>query len=425
MSTCPFPKPSPTDPLPFDEWLILTDRAEVGREAFFRGRDTEYDVFRDAVISLKHGHVGGGTMIFQGAPGAGKTALMTECMEAIRVHSTPHAPWVAVDIKPGNLRSPIEVVMLIIDAVNAENERLSMTMSDSATEKLKRWLEIGRNLYHDLSERGGGIAGFSIGGKTGTDLDSKMLSQRIFVHVSEFLKDIHIVVFVDEAQNTPIELTTPEVVDCLHNPPANIPMLTAFFGLSDTQSILRQCGLSRFARGRIVTLDILSHEDTASAIQSVFDAYGFKGSVEDQATWVNALADLSQGWPQHINSVCVAAAQVIRNSGKRLEDGLLSEAIVCGQELKEEYYAFRLAACSEEPFLYKQIALMATKMPDEVLTRSSLNKISKSLLKDSQTTFEAFLTDALHAGILMEIKELPKHYRIPIPSLGDYLRALP
>ena len=38
---------------------------------------------------------------------------------------------------------------------------------------------------------------------------------------------------------------------------------------------------------------------------------------------------------------------------------------------------------------------------------------------------EDFLTDALHAGLLAPAPELPDHYRIPIPSLGDYLRALP
>ena len=31
-------------------------------------------------------------MLFQGAPGVGKTALMQECMEAVRCHSTAELP---------------------------------------------------------------------------------------------------------------------------------------------------------------------------------------------------------------------------------------------------------------------------------------------------------------------------------------------
>ena len=109
MNQTPFPKPPPADPLPLEVWLKRTDRAESGREAFFRGREAEYEVFRSAVTSLGEGIVGGGTMIFQGAPGAGKSALMGECMEAVRCHSTPKAPWVAVSINPVSLQSPAYV----------------------------------------------------------------------------------------------------------------------------------------------------------------------------------------------------------------------------------------------------------------------------------------------------------------------------
>ena len=83
MSQRPFPKPPLVNPLPLDGYLDRTDRAKVGRSAFFCGREIEYEVFRKAVISLNAGHVGGGTMLFQGAPGVGKTTLMLECMEAV------------------------------------------------------------------------------------------------------------------------------------------------------------------------------------------------------------------------------------------------------------------------------------------------------------------------------------------------------
>ena len=92
MRPISFSKPAPATPFPLNEWLDRTDRAEVGREPFFRGRDLEYQVFQNAVNNFADREVGGGTMIFLGAPGAGKTALMLECMEAIRQHSTPDDP---------------------------------------------------------------------------------------------------------------------------------------------------------------------------------------------------------------------------------------------------------------------------------------------------------------------------------------------
>ncbi len=68
MNEMPFPKPSPADPLPLETWLRRTDRSEVGREPFFRGRDAEYGVYRSAVTSLSEGIIGGGTIVFQGGP---------------------------------------------------------------------------------------------------------------------------------------------------------------------------------------------------------------------------------------------------------------------------------------------------------------------------------------------------------------------
>ncbi|MYB35629.1 MAG: hypothetical protein F4X92_11065 [Gammaproteobacteria bacterium] len=67
-----FSKPQPADPLPLDIWLDDTDRAEVGREPFFRGRDEEYRIFQRAVSTLNASRIGGGTTIFQGAPGQEK-----------------------------------------------------------------------------------------------------------------------------------------------------------------------------------------------------------------------------------------------------------------------------------------------------------------------------------------------------------------
>ncbi len=149
----PFPKPPPAEPLPLEIWLKRTDRSEAGREPFFRGREEEYGVYRSAVTSLSEGIVGGGTMVFQGAPGAGKSALMEECMEAVRRHSTPEAPWVAVAIRPETLKSAVDVMILLIEAANVENERLSKMAPGAIAGKLKGLLETGRKFYGELSER--------------------------------------------------------------------------------------------------------------------------------------------------------------------------------------------------------------------------------------------------------------------------------
>ena len=429
MSKRPFPKPPPAEPLPQEVWLEQTDRAEVGREPFFYGRDDEYEVFQGAANSLRSGRVGGGTMVFQGAPGAGKSALMLECMEAVRRQSTPDDPWIAVSVNPETLQSAVNVVMDLTDAANKESKRLSKIASDAIARKLRKLLELGSQLYQELSNRGVGAAGFSVGGKSQTvsSSDATMLSAAVFRNAASLLEKFHIVVFVDEAQNTPVADTTRGVMDCLHRASQGIPLVVAFFGLSDSEQVLRRCGLSRFADKRLVNLESLSMEDASDSFRRMLDAY-YTGDAEEKAVWANALAELSQGWPQHINRIGVAAGQVIRTNKGRLERHLLSRALDKGTERKNDYYAGRLAAATNPPWVYKQLALTAAEKQGEladILSDDEVIRITESSRTPRDETIDGFLTNALHAGLLAPVHKLPFHYRFPIPSLGDYLRALP
>ncbi len=429
MHQRPFPKPLPAKPLPEEVWLKRTDRAEVGREAFFYGRDDEYDIFRDAVESLRAGQVGGGTMIFQGAPGAGKSALMQECMEAVRCHSTPDDPWVAVCVESGDLYSPSSVVMCLIDATNQESKRLSKIAPDAVAKKLKKLLELGKKLYQELSERGVGVGGVSVGGKSqvASASDASVSAGTIFRNAASILGKFHIVVFVDEAQNTPNARTTKDVLNCLHRNTQGIPLVAAFFGLSDTEQVLLQCGLSRYADERLVNLEPLETKVAASSFRRMFDAY-YTGAEEEKDFWADALADLSQGWPQHINRIGVAAGRVIRTNEGRMERHLLGQALKKGVERKNNYYAGRVKAGSNRAWVYKKLALAAAKKKEDfvdTLSYDEIDLLTESARKRKAESIDDFLTNALHAGLLAPAPNIPDQYKIPIPSLGDYLRALP
>ncbi|MCY4356283.1 MAG: hypothetical protein OXD01_02060, partial [Gammaproteobacteria bacterium] len=409
-------------------WLGDTDRAEVGREAFFRGRDHEYGVFQNALNMLMHGRVGGGTMIFQGAPGAGKTALMLECMEAVRQHSTPQEHWIPVSVRPDMLGSAPAVIEAMVEATKQELERLDKVFPSKVyiLRKLKDLLQGFSSILSSRNYNVGAMAGeIEITAQSESKNTQKSLNisaEAIFRNAGGIFKNKHYVIFVDEAQNTPISESTKAVVSCLHEGVQGISLLTAFLGLSDTEEVMRQCGLSRPPRDRVITMETMSHEEATNAIQGVFDAYDFNGP--DQAAWVDELANLSQGWPQHINSVAVAAGQVIRDHGSGLQPDLLSQALELGKEKKEQYYHTRLKACSEDPWLYKELAL-AARQRDGVLSRNEISKLTREIHDEKGLSVNEFLINALHAGILMESKDLAKHYMIPIPSFGDYLRKLP
>ncbi len=415
--------------MPERDWLVRADRAEVGREAFFCGRDAEYEMFRNAVDSLRSGNIGGGTMIFQGAPGAGKSALMLECAEAVRKHSTAEEPWLAVSIKPDTLQCAAATAGLIIRAANAESERLAAMSPATFPGKFNGLLDLGVKMLGELSDRGFGIAGISLGGRTesGDVAGLPQLAEPVFADAAPLLRQFRIAVFVDEAQNTPAAGMTRSVLDCLHNPPSEIPMVATCFGLSDTEAMLRKCGLSRFADERIVDLEPLSNADARTSIRRMLDAY-YVGSSEEKSVWADALAKLSQGWPQHINRVGVAAGRVLRSNEGRLKRSLLKQAMAKGAERKDAYYKGRVAAGSSQPWLYKRLALAASEKEGKMansLTYHEIKALTEPARRENKQSTDEFLNNALHAGLLAPSSEILGQYKIPIPSLGDYLRSLP
>ncbi len=424
-----FLKPPPAEPIGAEDYLNRTDRAEVGRSAFFHGRDAEYDVFRNAAIRLNAGDIGGGTMIFQGAPGAGKSALMLECMEAVKRHSTPENPWIATSIKPNTLTSAVTVIRRLVHSVNKENERLAKIVSDPIGKRMRHLLKLGAKLFNELSERGIAVGGVSVGGKSeaGGDSHLSIPAEQIFMDAAPLLEQVQIAVFVDEAQNISVNDSTRDVINCLHNPPMDIPLVAAFFGLSDTKQVLRECGLSRIADERVCNLEPLSIEDATASLRCLIDTY-YAGSDDEKTVWANALAELSQGWPQHINRVGVAAGRVLRSHEKRVQRHLLEQALERGAERKNAYYQDRVEASSGELWAYRQLAPKAAERHGsmaDTISRQEIMELAGLACWTSRMTVDEFLTDALHAGLLAPAPGLPDHYKIPIPSLGDYLRSLP
>ncbi len=368
-------------------------------------------------------------MIFQGAPGAGKSALMFECIEAVRRHSTPEYPWITVSLNPSTLKSAAHTIALIVNAANAESERLAKAASGAVSTELREFLKLGRRIIDEFSLRGIGIGGFSIGGKPQSDdtQASELPAEWVFSETAPFLKNFHFVIFVDEAQNIPIGEMTAGVLDSLHRKSEGIPLVAAFFGLSDTEKVLNSCGLSRFPRNRVVNLEPLSIMEAAASFRRMINTY-YRGSNDEKSHWAGALAELSQGWPQHISGIGSTAGQIIRANGGYLKHPLLEQALAEGANQKNEYYFHRLNTGKYPPRVYRQLALAAGKKQGDlagIVTYEEVDSLTESVRRKRNQTVDEFVTTALHAGILAPAKSLPYHYCFPIPSLGDYLRALP
>ena len=124
----------------------------------------------------------------------------------------------------------------------------------------------------------------------------------------------------------------------------------------------------------------------------------------------------------------MSAGRVIRAHEWQLGHHLFEQALEKGTERKTSYYLGHLDAAKSPPWVYKQMALAGkTKQGDlaGILSLDEVAQLSEPARKQKEETIDEFVTNALHAGLLAPVINLPYHYRFPIPSLGDYLRSLP
>jgi len=186
---------------------------------------------------------------------------------------------------------------------------------------------------------------------------------------------------------------------------------------------LVECGISRPPDERVTNLELLTREETSEVIKRIFESYNFTGFLENPEIWIAHLAELSQGWPQHINRVSVAACRVIAKHEYPIKDELLEHVLQEGRKSKENYYDMILRRCSAQPWIYRQLAMAAEKN-EGILDLDCILQIAQHARTRKGTPMDDFLTDALHAGVLIETRHPPSCYQIPVPSLGDYFRSL-
>ena len=416
-----FNRPPRAEPPPLEEWLEQVDRAETSRAPFFAGREREFAAFFRGLRLLERGNVGGDTLLFQGAPGAGKTGFMRECMEVVRRHSTSAEPWVAVEVKPGTLINAADTVREVSEAVDAE--RRHQKKWDSRTGAIRMgaesWL---RKARREVAERGGGVAGVKLGAAP----HDQRTAARQFKEAAPRWRGVRILVFIDEAQNLPTEQSAMAVLDCLHRGVEGIDLLAVFLGLSDTADRLGECGVSRPGAERLFDLGPLNEPDTNASIRATFDAYAIGEEGSGRERWIKAIAESSQGWPQHMSRVAVAAAREAKRHNLDLSAASLPTALAAGEAAKAEYYDQRLGRAMPWPELYKRLALAATEKDGAYsLSKGRIEALSAPTLAKHGVRLEDFLKESLHAGILAPAGPSRISYRIPVPSFVRYLRELP
>ena len=201
-----------------------------------------------------------------------------------------------------------------------------------------------------------------------------------------------------------------------------LPLLVVAAGLGDTRDTLRNRGASKLSANAHLTLGPLSDDEMREVCVKFFERFGFTGSDDRRAEWIEALITGTDGWPRHLDNALRGAAQALIEGSGDLSQTSLDAARASGQGFRREYYSDQIRLFKKIPEL---LAAVFGAMPESegatgAALRAAINQAYEETpdLVDEMAKPEVF-AKLLHGGLIQEFGD--NHYDCPIPSMRIYV----
>ena len=360
----------------------VTATFDRGPAKYFHGRKQILRDFNELVANAAQSN-SGTVFLIQGAPGAGKTALLSECGKMAQ-----RKKWNVVDI-------PVRAVWSV--------------------DELRQTLGIGNIpvATHGSVQVGGAPIGK-------LEITAELASETM-LNILRSGKD-PLLLKLDEAQRIETTIsrknvdqfaTATDVLNAIHNGQLNRPVILIAAGLGTTADAFGTLGISRFASECLVELGVLGKEAERAVL---YDWLTKDGRVKgDPTAWIDAIAQETYGWPQHILSYVKPALNQLRTDRRVMTTEGLSVVLKKGRTGRVAYYKQRIGG-----FRGDQIRCLTKSVADITPGKPVEYRDIVSSLKTQYDSGEArqLFQRLLEKGILAKCGI---GYAVPIPSMHNWL----
>ena len=393
----------------------LAASGEKGAPLAFVGRKREIAKVMDSALPMLDGDIPcGRTLLIQGAPGAGKTALIREAARrleerGLKAITQPDVPSAA--------------------KVRTLYETLATALAGA-----------GPDLFRTTARTDAGIKAAPAGlGSRGKTVTAPVIDDPDHVAALRRGEDWGphkgAVLFIDEVQNIHSDPEAPasRLARALHTQ-SSMPALLICSGLSDSEDALERAGLTRIGTTQKIALGPLAREESVECarrtLKTVRDL-GVGGGDGRVDSWAIRIADASDGWPRHLQNYFIATWEVLAEQEKpnadRMDIGAVMER---GDGLRRAYYVERVARTGLPNGVLAALhgrlrrearldRLQAAEVVGEAVDR--LPPRHRQMIRTEMPNDVACLARLLHSGVVALDAE--RRCISPIPSLSDHILA--
>ena len=405
----------------------FTKKQDRGHPPVFVGREEIIDRVVRGVARCRAGIDGSAcyTLVICGAPGVGKTSLLEEIKKRLS----------------GGL-----VDRKRIDKSVVVTKLSGHDLSDKGT-VVNEIVNAYSGHYLDLRTEGGTVGTLraepvAIGGTVQRGKQEKSLSQQApdsgkpwhlaASHAGFNKADTTLLLLIDEAQNMQGDAGSGPnrmAID-LHSgfdATQGVKIVPVFAGLSDTETVLAERGVSRLGSDGVIRLGSLTQSETEELVTEWMqqESFGFdelfKESDVSRASKIIAVA--SEGWACHANAYLKGLGEAILDQGLKPDLEInFDDVLEKGHDDRLRYYRQRLAAA--DLGRYEDAVSDAARLStDGIVDSKAIESIAHGDHHLKMEDVDQGKKKAIHAGVLEYASEYDRHrLKFPIPSFYTYMQ---